>query len=249
VARTIKLTLAYDGTDFAGWQLQRAQRTLQGTLEETLARITGQQSRVFSSGRTDAGVHALAQIVSFETESALSAAVLHKALNAELPHDMAAVLVEDAQPGFNARRDARRKRYRYQICDGRVRDVFRRRYAWQIYRHLDAAAMSRAAQTFLGRHDFASFETSGSPRETSMRTIFDFTIQRLERPQDHVVQIEVEADGFLYNMVRNLVGTLVEVGQGRQNEMWVGEVLAACSRRSAGQTAPPQGLFLVHVSY
>jgi tRNA pseudouridine38-40 synthase len=249
VARTIKLTLAYDGTDFAGWQLQRAVRTLQGTLEETLAKITGQQSRVFASGRTDAGVHALAQVVSFDTESVLSASVLHKALNAELPHDMAAVLVEDAQPGFNARRDAKRKRYCYQICDGRVRDVFRRRYAWQIYRHLDATAMSRAAQPFLGRHDFASFETSGSPRETSMRTIFDFTVQRLAEPQSHVVQIEVEADGFLYNMVRNLIGTLVEVGQGRQNEMWVSEVLAACNRRRAGQTAPPQGLFLVHVSY
>ncbi len=249
MTRTIKLTLAYDGTDFAGWQLQPELRTLQGTLEETLAKITGQQSRVFASGRTDAGVHALGQVVSFETESSLSIEVLHKAINAELPHDMSAVSVEDAAPRFNARRDAKHKRYRYVICDGRVRDVFRRRYAWQINRRLDVEAMSRGAQVLVGRHDFASFETSGSERETTIRTVFDLIVHRAEAPDDHVVQFEVEADGFLYNMVRNLVGTLVEVGQGRQSENWIADVLAARDRRRAGPTAPPQGLFLVCVGY
>jgi tRNA pseudouridine38-40 synthase len=249
VTRTIKLTLAYDGTDFAGWQLQPDLRTLQGSLEETLAKITGRQSRVFASGRTDAGVHALGQVVSFETESALPAEVLHKALNAELPNDMSAISVEDAPPQFNARRDAKRKRYRYLICDWRVRDVFRRRFAWQIYRRLDVEAMQRASRVLVGKHDFASFETSGSERETTVRTIFDLSIFRHKPPDGHVVQFEVEADGFLYNMVRNFVGTLVEVGQGRQSEAWVNEVLAACDRRRAGPTAPPHGLCLMSVSY
>lgn len=248
VPRTIKLTLTYDGTDFAGWQFQPMQRTLQDTLEQTLEKITGQFSRVFASGRTDAGVHALGQVASFETESPLPAETLQRALNAELPHDMAAVSVEEMPPGFNARRETKRKRYRYQICDHRVRDVFRRRYAWQLFNRLDVPAMQRAAEALIGRHDFASFETAGSERETSERTVFDLSLRRPKEP-DHVIQIEIEADGFLYNMVRNMVGTLVEVGQGRRSESWVAEVLAARDRRRAGPTAPPQGLVLVRVEY
>jgi tRNA pseudouridine38-40 synthase len=248
VARTIKLTLSYDGTDFAGWQFQPRQRTLQDTLEQTLEKITGQFSRVFASGRTDAGVHAIGQVASFETESSLSTEILQRALNAELPCDMAAVAVEEAPPGFNARRDANRKRYRYQICDGRVRDVFRRRFAWHLFNRLNVLAMQRAADVLLGQHDFASFETAGSERETTERTVFDLCVRRIEEP-DHVIQIEIEADGFLYNMVRNVVGTLVEVGQGRQSGSWVTDVLAARDRRRAGPTAPPQGLCLVSVQY
>jgi len=249
VSRTIKLTLAYDGTDFAGWQFQLNQRTVQDTLEQTVAKVTGQFSRVTASGRTDAGVHALAQIVSFETASSLPAEVLWRALNAELPHDMAALTVEDAPDSFHAQRDARRKRYRYVICDHRVRDLFRRRYAWQVFNRLDAPAMQRAAAQLVGRHDFASFETAGSERETTERTVFDLTVCRHEPPEDRVVQVEVEADGFLYNMVRNIVGTLVEIGQGRQAESWIADVLAARDRRRAGPTAPPQGLFLISVLY
>jgi tRNA pseudouridine38-40 synthase len=249
VARTIKLTLAYDGTDFAGWQFQTGQRTLQDTLEQTLAKITGQFSRATASGRTDAGVHALAQIVSFETDSTMPAEVLWRALNAELPYDMSALTVEDAPSGFYAQREAKRKRYRYVICDYRVRDVFRRRYAWQLFNRLDVPAMQRAAAVLVGTHDFISFQSSGSERETTERTVFDLTIQRHEPPDDRVVQIEIEASGYLYNMVRNIVGTLVEVGQGRQPDTWVAEVLAACNRRRAGPTAPAQGLCLVSVSY
>jgi len=249
VARNIKLTLAYDGTDFAGWQYQTGQRTLQDTLEQTLAKITGQFSRATASGRTDAGVHALAQIVSFETDSSMPAEVLWRALNAELPYDMSALTVEDAPTGFNAQREAKRKRYRYVICDYRVRDVFRRRYAWQLFNRLDVPAMQRSAAVLVGTHDFISFQSSGSERETTERTIYDLTIQRHEPPDDRVVQIEIEASGYLYNMVRNIVGTLVEVGQGRQPDTWVAEVLAACNRRRAGPTAPAQGLCLVSVSY
>jgi tRNA pseudouridine38-40 synthase len=249
VARTLKLTLAYDGTDFAGWQFQTAQRTLQDTLEQTLQKITGQFSRATASGRTDAGVHALAQIVSFETESTMSVEVLWRALNAELPYDMSAVAVEEAPAGFNAQRAAKSKRYRYAICDHRARDVFRRRNAWQLFNRLDVPAMQQGAQTLVGTHDFISFQSAGSERETTERTIYDLTIYRFDAPDDHVVQLEIEASGYLYNMVRNIVGTLAEVGQGRQKAEWVAEVLAARNRRQAGPTAPAQGLVLVKVFY
>jgi tRNA pseudouridine38-40 synthase len=241
--------LAYDGTEFAGWQIQPGQRTLQATLEEALTKITGQTTRVAASGRTDAGVHALAQIVSFETESELPADVLKRAINAELPHDMAVSAAEDMPPGFHARRDAKRKRYRYVICEGRVRDIFRRRGAWQIYQQLDVAKMQKGAEVLLGEHDFASFQTKGSQRETTVRTIFDLLVARQSPPDDHVIVFEIESNGFLYNMVRNIVGTLIEVGRGRQPESWVAEVLAARDRRHAGNTAPPQGLSLVNVIY
>lgn len=249
MARTIKLTLAYDGTDFAGWQVQPDLRTVQATLEEALVKITGQPTRVAASGRTDAGVHALAQVVSFETESVLPPEVLKRALNAELPQDTAVSSVEEMSPGFHARRDAKRKRYRYVVCDGPVRDVFRRRTAWQLFRRLDVESMIDAAGILIGEHDFASFQTSGSERETTVRTIFDLLIQRQPAPDNHLVHFEIESNGFLYNMVRNIVGTLVEVGQGKQQPGWVAEVLAACDRRRAAQTAPPQGLFLVSVTY
>jgi tRNA pseudouridine38-40 synthase len=249
VLRNIKLTLAYDGTDFAGWQFQTGQRTVQNTLEQTIAKVTGQFSRVAASGRTDAGVHALAQIVSFETANVLPAEVLWRALNAELPHDMAALAVEDVPGNFHAQRDAMRKRYRYIMYDTRVRDVFRRRYAWQLYNRLDVPVVQHAAAALVGRHNFISFQSSGSERETTERTIYDLSLRRWDPPQNHVVQLEIEANGYLYNMVRNIVGTLVEIGQGRQSETWVAEVLAACDRRRAGTTAPPQGLFLVSVGY
>jgi tRNA pseudouridine38-40 synthase len=278
VVRTLKLTLSYDGTDFAGWQSQLGQRTVQDTLEAALAKITGKFVRVMSSGRTDAGVHACAQIVSFDTESDLPADVIGRALNYELPHDMAALAVEEA-PGFHARRDAKRKRYRYVIHDGPVRDVFYRRYSWQLFKRVDVPAMQRAAEMLLGKHDFASFETAGSERESTERTVFDLTAKRIEigqnslfvgedsfprlAPQDDIgrrkdssptsvksiVQIEVESDGFLYNMVRIIAGTLAQVGQEKRPESWVAEVLAARDRRCAGMTAPPQGLFLLHVVY
>ncbi|HEY2882412.1 MAG TPA: tRNA pseudouridine(38-40) synthase TruA [Pirellulales bacterium] len=247
--RTIKLTLAYDGTEFAGWQFQTNQRTVQDTLEQTLAKITGKFARVSASGRTDAGVHALAQIVSFETECALPTEVLWRALNAELPRDMAAIALDEVPAGFHAQKKAKRKRYRYVICDGRARSVVRQRYAWQTFIRLDVPAMQRAATALVGFHDFSSFQGGGSQRETTARKVFDLSLRRLEPPDGDVVELEIEADGFLYNMVRNIVGTLIEVGLGKRPESWVKEVLDSLDRRCAGQTAPPQGLFLVHVEY
>ena len=248
--RTIKLTLAYDGADFAGWQRQRGDRTVQATLEETIEKITGVRPSTLASGRTDAGVHALGQVVSFRTESRLPAEVLQRAINATLPRSIAVLEASDVRDGFHATHDALWKRYRYVIDNGPVRDVFARRYAWHFAcGRLDADAMQRAAAALLGTHDFRSFETAGAPRKTSVRTVYDLRIERGRGEREQFVTLEIEADGFLYNMVRTIVGTLVEVGRGARPESWPGEVLEAMDRRRAGRTAPPQGLFLVNVQY
>jgi tRNA pseudouridine38-40 synthase len=281
--RTLKLTIAYDGTAYAGWQLQPERPTVQETLENAVAKVTGRHVRILASGRTDAGVHALGQVVGLRTDSTLSPEVLLRAINANLPHDIAVLDAAEAPEGFHPICHAVRKRYRYTIHDGPVRDVFRRHFAWHhVYGRLDADAMRRAAASLLGTHDFSSFETSGAERKTSVRTVFDLSVERggagerdgglgigdwgleadnsCDAPRlrsrgapgtDHndFITIEVEADGFLYNMVRAIVGTLVEVGRGSRAETWPGEVLQAMNRRLAGPTAPPQGLCLVRVEY
>ncbi len=244
--KSIKLTLAYDGTAYSGWQIQPGRPTIQAALEAAISKVTFQTTRVVASGRTDAGVHALGQVVSFQTESHLTCDVLRRAINAELSRDIGVLEVAEAPAGFHAIRDAVRKRYRYIIHDGPVRDVFARQYCWQYgYGRLDAEAMDRAAKRLLGKHDFSSFESSGAERLTSIRTILDISVRR---DGDQII-LEVEADGFLYNMVRAIVGTLVEVGRGTQDATWVDAVLHATDRGEAGLTAPPQGLFLVCVTY
>lgn len=247
--RFFKLTLAYDGTNYAGWQWQPNLPTVQGALETALKSVTGESIRIIASGRTDTGVHALGQVVSFKSETALSPEVLCKALNGNVPEDILVLSVCEAPEGFHAIRDALGKRYRYVIQDGRQRDIFARGYAWHVRQRLDDAAMGRAAAALLGTHDFSSFESAGSQRLTSVRTVREILVERLWIDLSERVIIEVEADGFLYNMVRNIVGTLVEVGRGRRPESWLAEVLAARDRRLAGMAAPPQGLFLVRVDY
>jgi tRNA pseudouridine38-40 synthase len=248
--RTIKLTVSYDGTDFAGWQIQADRPTVQSTLQEVIERITGRHTSVLASGRTDAGVHALGQVVGFQTESELPVEVLRKAINAQLPRSIAVLDAVEVPGGFHPTHDARRKRYRYLIHDGPVRDVFERRYCWHYtYGRLDVEAMRRAAQTLVGIHDFSSFETSGAPRASSIRTVYELVVERGRGERQDFITLEIEANGFLYNMVRAIVGTLVEVGRGAQSEEWVAAVLQAKDRRLAGQTAPPQGLFLVRVEY
>ena len=249
MVRTLKLTLAYDGTAYAGWQLQPGEPTVQGVLEAAMERITGARGRSLASGRTDAGVPALAQVVALRTESQLAPAVLRRALNANLPDDVAVLDVLEVDRSFHPIRDARGKRYRYLLHDGPIRDVFRRAYAWHFPSGLDAEAMDRAAAALHGCHDFRSFQTTGAPRRSTVRTIREIWVRRRPAPEEHLVVLEVEADGFLYNMVRAIVGTLVEVGRGAEPETWPGEVLAAADRTRAGPTAPPEGLFMVCVRY
>jgi len=244
-----KLTIAYDGTDFGGWQWQPNSRTVQAELEGAIERITQQKVRCTASGRTDAGVHALGQVVSFRCETKLPCEVLRKGINSELPEDILVCDVSPAPEAFHAIRDAVRKRYRYVIQDGRLRDLFARKYAWHIFRALDEQAMAEAAQALVGTHDFKSYQSTGSMRLTTERTIYDLVVQRREAELTSRVIIEVEANGFLYNMVRNIAGTLVQIGKGAEPISFAATALAARDRRAAGMTAPPQGLFLIGVEY
>jgi tRNA pseudouridine38-40 synthase len=243
--RNIKLTLSYDGTDFHGWQRQPGLRTVQETLEEAMGRLTGARPTATASGRTDAGVHALGQVVHFYTDSRHSPDVFVKALNAMLPRDVRVLAAAEMPQSFHATLDARSKRYRFIIDNGTVASPFHLRYSWHVCRPLDVEAMNRAAGALLGRHDFRSFETDWPNRTSSVRTVLDLGVDL----KDNLVAIEVEADGFLYNMVRAIAGTLVLVGTGKKPESWVGDVLRAEDRVEAGPTAPPQGLFLVRVRY
>jgi tRNA pseudouridine38-40 synthase len=243
--RNIKLLITYDGTDFSGWQRQPDRRTVQQELEEAIGRLTGVEAPTNASGRTDAGVHALGQVVHFYTVSSHPPAVFIKALNAILPPDVRVLGAWDVSQAFHATLDAKSKRYRYVIDNAPIADPFRLRTAWHVYLPLDAEAMHRAAQFLKGRHDFRSFETNWPNRTSSVRTIFAIEASR----QGSTVRVEVEADGFLYNMVRAIAGTLVQVGVGRWPEAKVREALLAEDRREAGPTAPPQGLFLLRVHY
>ena len=247
--RNIRLTLSYDGAAYAGWQHQADRLSVQEVLERAILAVTGAAARPLASGRTDAGVHALGQMACFRTRCRLAPEILKRALNANLPDDVAVLALEESPADFHPLRSVARKRYRYVLHDGPNRDVFQRGYCWHCWRSgLDDAAMQRAAAALVGTHDFASFQTSGAERASTVRTVYELSVQRCAPPQADFIHIEAEANGFLYNMVRTIVGTLVEVGRGARGEDWPAAALAACDRRRAGPTAPPQGLFLVEVT-
>lgn len=247
--RAYRMTLAYDGTAYYGWQVQPDKATVQAVVEAALRKITGQSVRTVASGRTDAGVHALGQVASFRCDTRLQPAILRRALDANTPEDIVVKRVEAASADFHAIRDAISKRYRYLIQEGPERDVFLRAYSWYIPQPLDAARMRLAATSLLGRHDFSSFQAAGSPRKTSVRTIHRLGIERQQRESAPSLAVDIAADGFLYNMARNIVGSLVLVGQGRRDPEWMARVLAATDRTKAGPTAPAHGLTLVEVHY
>ena len=243
--RNIKLTLSYDGTAFSGWQTQPNFRTVQETLERAIEVITGEVVHAQASGRTDAGVHALGQVANFPSSTRLVPDVLLRAINAHLPPDLAVLECVDAAPDFHANKNAIRKLYRYVILDSPVHSPFLHRYAAQSRHRLDAQKMARASRCLLGKHDFRSFETDWPNRLTSIRTILHLTVNRV----GEYIWIDVAADGFLYNMVRAIAGTLMNVGRGLWPEEKVAAILAAEDRKVAGPTAPAQGLFLVRVTY
>ena len=244
---TFKLTLAYDGTKFSGWQAQPGRRTVQGVLEAAWHEITGETVRVTATSRTDAGVHALGQVVGVETQSELPPERLLGGINAKLPNDVVLRSVEPASKGFHATHDAVGKRYRYLLNNDRRRPLFDRHLVWHIPQPLDVETMHRAGQLLVGKHDFLSFQSTGSPRDSTVRTITAVDVGRGGPGEPAHVWIEIAGDGFLYNMVRNIVGTMVDVGAGRRPIEWMSEVLSACDRQVAGQTAPPQGLILLEV--
>jgi tRNA pseudouridine38-40 synthase len=271
-----KLTLAYDGTDFVGWQRQASGVSIQGLLEDALRELDGRAVTVSGAGRTDAGVHALGQVASFSLNRVIESDALARALNAQLPKTVRVVSAVDAPPSFHARFTACAKTYRYRIWNGPVMSPFGHRYAWHITGPLDVSAMSAAARRVEGRHDFASFQASGSGTTTTERTIMASKIFTADEPDGSdllvpracqaeargaggerrlvlcggkLITYEITGDGFLRHMVRVIVGTLVEIGRGRRGVDWIDEVLASRDRAAAGPTAPAAGLFLMAVDY
>lgn len=280
----LKLLLAYEGTDFDGWQVQPGRRTVQGVLEEAIRDLTGEQPRLMCAGRTDAGVHALGQVANLETRSPIPPEKWRPALQVRLPRDLVVREVTEVPDRFHATYSAKSKRYRYLIHNSRVDDVMLRRHCWRVPWPLDAEAMQLAANRLLGTHDFRSFETNWPNKATSVRTVMDLQVVRTDpgpffqgrsmlkgkkesfapHPSSHNSQLstlnsqplqpefivlEIEADGFLYNMVRTITGTLVNVGRGTWTPDDVEQILKGQNRTLAGDTSPAWGLYLVEVHY
>ncbi len=249
--RVFKLIVAYDGTNYFGWQSQPDQPTVQRFVESALGTVLGHKRwPARASSRTDAGVHALGQVVVFKTNAWRAPADrLTPALNTHLPDDIVIRSAEEVQPNFHPLAFCTGKRYRYRVYSSRVADPLDGRFHWWVKHRLDVDAMLEAVELLLGQHDFAAFETSGSPRHHTVRTVRAIDIHSHTHLDGQQITIEIEADGFLYNMVRNIVGTLVVVGRRRQPPSWARDVLESKDRREAGQTAPPQGLQLLEVFF
>jgi tRNA pseudouridine38-40 synthase len=246
--RTIALTLEYEGTGFAGWQRQPGMRTVQAVIEDALEAVEGRAVTVVAAGRTDAGVHARGQVVSADVANTLAPPVLMRALNVRLPEDVRVRAAADADPGFNARRQARAKVYHYTIALGADPGPFVRRVVWHVPQALDVAAMTAAAAVLLGEHDFAAFQAAGGDVRTTVRRILGSAL--VDTPgAPHYVRYQVEGTGFLRHMVRNIVGTLVDVGRHRWAAGEMRSILESKDRGRAGATAPPQGLVLARVIY
>jgi tRNA pseudouridine38-40 synthase len=242
---TIKLTISYDGTNYAGWQIQPNGLAIQQVLEETLAKILGAPARVYSSGRTDAGVHAEGMVAMFRTDREIPLSAFSYGLNALLPPDIAVRAAEDAPMEFDPRRDAKGKHYRYTILNAPRRLPLCRLYAWHLRGDLDIGAMREAARQMTGEKDFAAFRTSGCASRTTIRNVFSVDILR----DGEFLQVDVKGSGFLRNMVRIMVGTLVEVGQGKIRPGAIPALFKKENGRTAGMTAPAHGLCLVEVYY
>lgn len=240
-----RVTVAYDGTGFVGWQRQDSGVSIQGLLEDALFPFEERRIVVTGAGRTDAGVHALGQVAAFDLHPAIDPAALVRALNARLPPTVRVMDATPADASFHPRFGAATKTYRYRIFTGPVISPFEYRYAWHLPGRLDTDAMGRAAALLVGRHDFAAFQSAGTDVDTTERELFESRIDATSQDARYTAT----GDGFLRHMVRAIVGSLVEIGRGRRPPEWLRSVLDSRDRTDAGPTAPSQGLCLVSVDY
>ena len=242
---TWKVTLEYDGTAYAGWQRQPHHPTIQAAVEGALQELTQRQIAVVGAGRTDAGVHALGQVASFRSDRALGPADWTRGLNALLPQDICVLSTECAPDDFHARYSASGKVYEYRIFNRRERSALQAGRAWHVSAELDLEAMREAGQVIVGRHDFRSFQGPNSQTDNPLCDLRRFDVREV----DHMILMQAEADRFLKQMIRALVGTIVEIGQGKRSPRTMKEILEAADRRAAGYTAPPHGLYLMRIDY
>jgi tRNA pseudouridine38-40 synthase len=241
----IKVVLEYDGSGFAGWQQQAHGRTVEAELKQALRQITGKDHTVYAAGRTDAGAHAEGQVVNFHTDGRIAPARLVAALNAKLPEDVAALSAEVVPDDFHARYSARWRRYRYRYLDRPSRPALERGRCWHMRGPLDADAMSEAAKTLIGKHDWTSYCSASEPADGRVREMRSAKVAR----RGQFVELELVAEGFLRGLARSIAGALAEVGRGERPPEWVGQVLDARDRRQAPRTAPAGGLTLMEVIY
>lgn len=243
--RNIKLTIQYDGTNYHGWQSQKNAITVQETLEKAILALTKVKPQIVGCSRTDTGVHAQRFVCNFKTETKIPCDKLPLALNTHLPNDIICLLAEDADGNFNSRYSAKKKCYTYYIQNSRFPDVFKTNYAWHFPYKTDLLKMQKAAEAFLGEHDFIGFAASGFTVKTTVRTIYSLDVTK----DGDLIKITVTGNGFLYNMVRIIAGTLAFAGCGKINPDEMADIIASGDRKRAGITAPPQGLFLTEVYY
>ncbi len=247
IVRNLRLTIAYDGLAYHGWQCQSGLRTVEGQLRRILSPITQTEVALVAAGRTDAGVHARGQVANFRTESDIETGRLRRAVNSRLPRDIIIRHIDQVGPEFHATRDALGKHYRYSVWADTEKPPFdQAAHVYHFYRPFDLQAARSAAAVLVGRHDFKAFETSGGQvRKSTVRTIRRLDVRR----DGSRVWLDVEGDGFLYNMVRNIVGTLLEIARGRWAPEEIGRIVQSRDRRKAGPTAPAHGLTLWQVFY
>ncbi len=246
--RNIKLTIEYDGTGYHGWQSQINARAVQDVVSAALKKLTGEEISLSGSSRTDTGVHALGQVANFHTTSNIPADKFTFALNSMLPEDIAVVRSEEADMEFHSRFSAKGKKYRYLIYNSPFRSALLRRRAWHVFYGLDTGLMEKGARHFLGAHDFSAFMATGSSVKTTVRTINEISIST-DKGDKELITLEISGDGFLYNMVRIIAGTLVQVGYGKIAPDEIPGIIESLDRKKAGKTAPAHGLYLVEVFY
>jgi tRNA pseudouridine38-40 synthase len=244
--KNFKITIEYDGSAYHGWQRQATDRTIQGEIEDALMTMTGHRVALIGSGRTDAGVHAYNQVANFRCDTQLTPEIFHKGLNSLLPEDIVITSCEAVPEKFHARYDVKSKTYHYRILNRSLPAAIYRQYAWHIRTELDLNAMKSALRFIVGTHNFKAFEGSGSPRVDSVRRIMN---AGLVKTDDGYIVLKIEGDGFLKFMVRNIVGTLVDVGIGKITSDDFKRILVSKDRNLAGITAPAHGLFLMNVKY